>query len=53
MVEDEDDEVLVAAAPPIPVYTIPAVPLDAPAGRVVDADADVELVVVTLTLIGF
>lgn len=45
----DEAAVVVAAAPPMPLYTIPAVPLVAPAGRVVD----VEVVVVAFTRVGF
>jgi len=50
-VSEEEELVCVATAPPRPVKTTPAVPLEAPAGRVVeDIEEDVD---VTFTLVGF
>lgn len=51
LVSELDVLVEVATAPPRPVNTTPAVPLEAPAGRVVEDIA--EDVVVTFTLVGF
>jgi len=50
-VSELEEAVCVAEEPPSPLNTTPAVPLDAPAGRVVEDIA--EEVVVTLTLVGF